>query len=161
MKQKASALILSLLLLAGCSSKANSDDAVRKALIAHLSTRPGLDMSKMDLEVNKVTIDGDKASADVTFKVKGGASNQTMGMTYQLVRADGAWKVQGTPVGHGAEGGAGGAGASPHGGGAPPMGGDGGGEKAGSSSGFHPQVGGGAGGMPPGHPAVNPPTGKQ
>jgi hypothetical protein len=151
MKQISSALIMTLLLFAGCSSKANTDDAVRKALLDHLSTRPGLDMSKMDLEINKVTMDGDKASADVTFKVKGGAANQSMGMTYNLVRSDGAWKVQGTPTGHGAEGGAGAAGASPHGAGGPPMGG-GGGEKAGSSDSFHPQVGGGSGALPPGHP---------
>jgi hypothetical protein len=157
MKKKTSALILTLLLLAGCS-QANSDEAVRKALNDHLATMPGLDMSKMDLEINKVAMDGDKASTDVTFKVKGGASNQSMSMTYQLVRADGAWKVQGTPKGHAPEGGAGAA--SPHGGGAPPMGGDGS-EKAGSSGGFHPDVSGGGGGMPPGHPAVNPPTGKQ
>src|ERR1035441_2996797 len=131
MKQKTSALILTLLLLMGCSSKANSNDAVRKALLDHLSTRPGLDMSKMDMDISKVAIDGDKAAVDVTFKVKGGAANQTMGMTYNMVRTDGVWKVQGTPMGHGAEGGAGGA--SPHGAGGPPMapmGGDSGGEKA-------------------------------
>jgi hypothetical protein len=154
MMQKTSALLLTLLLFAGCNT-ANSDEAVRKALTDHLATMPGLDMSKMDLEINKVAMDGDKASADVTFKVKGGDAKQSMSMTYQLVRADGAWKVQGTPKGHAPEGGAG---ASPHGGGGPPMGGDGG-DKAGSSGGFHPDVSGGA--MPPGHPAVNPPTGKQ
>jgi hypothetical protein len=83
-----------------------------------------------------------------------------MGMTYQLVRGDGGWKVQGTPTGHGAEGGPGG-GASPHGAGGPPMGGDGGSEKAGSGGSFHPQAGGGAGALSPGHPPANPPTGKQ
>jgi hypothetical protein len=165
MNRKTSALILALVLSVGCSNKAASDDAVSKAILQHLSTRPGLDMSKMDVEVSKVNVNGDKATVDVTFKVKGGAANQTMGMTYDLVRADGAWKVQGTPTGHGADAAA--TGASPHGAGGPPMGGDGG-EKAGASSGFHPEVGGGAGGgtrgggqMPPGHPPVNPPTGKQ
>jgi len=164
MNQKIPALILILLLLAGglllvgCSRQLNSDDAVRKAILDHLSSRPGLDMSKMDMDISKVTVNGDKASVDVTFKVKGGAANQTMGMTYDLVRSGDVWKVQGTPTGHGAEGSAG---ASPHGAGSPPMGGDGGGEKAGSSGSFHPQVGGSSA-LPPGHPPMNPPaTSKQ
>jgi hypothetical protein len=161
MNQKISALILTLLLFVGCSGKANSDDAVRKAILDHLSSRPGLDMSKMDVDISKVTSNGDKASVDVIFKAKGGAANQTMGMTYDLVRSGDAWKVQGMPTGHGTEGG--GAGASPHGAGGPPMAqvpGDGS-EKAGSSESFHPQVGGSSA-LPPGHPPMNPPaTSKQ
>ncbi len=164
MYRRAFTVALTLLLFVACSSKANSDDAIRKAILDHLSSRPGLDMSKMDVDVSKVTVNGDKASVDVVFKVKGGAANQTMGMTYDMVRSHGAWKVQGTPTGHGADGGAGAAGASPHGAGGPPttaMPGDAGGEKAGSSESFHPQVGG-TGALPPGHPPMNPaPTGKQ
>ncbi len=144
-------LIAILLLAAGCA-KSESKDAFRNAVMEHLASRPGLDVSKMDVDVEKVTVNGDRATVDVTFRVKGGTANQGMNMSYEMVRTDGAWKVQGTAAGHGA-------GASPRGDSAPPMSG---GEKAGSSGGFHPDTRGGAGGLPPGHPPMNPPaTSKQ
>lgn len=84
---------------------------MRKAVLAHLSSRQGLDlnMEAMDLDVGDVSFRTDEADATVSFRAKG---SQTAAMTikYGLVRDGSGWKVKPKAA---AEGG----GANPHGGG--------------------------------------------
>src|SRR5207247_7263400 len=87
-------LLAFLALAAACANKQDPNAAVRKAIMDHLSSRPGLDFSKMDVEVTKVSVNGDRAEADVSFKVKGGGGpGGSMDMHYSLTRAGDAWKV--------------------------------------------------------------------
>lgn len=131
---------LLLFLITGCS-KASPNADIQKAIMAYLSARPGLDISKMDVSVTKVTVDGDHADADVTFAAKGAPAGQGMAMHYKLTRSGDTWTVQAPAGGHAGSDMAAPSGANPHGGGMP--GGAPGGDKAGSSGAFHPDTSGG------------------
>ncbi len=87
------AIILVIIFLAACSqSPKASEDAIRKALMQYLGTKQGLALDKMDLHIDKVQMQGDRADADVTFNVKG-APTQSMSMRYTLHRASEGWVV--------------------------------------------------------------------
>lgn len=58
----------------------------------YLSTKQGLALDKMDVQVAKVQITGDKADADVSFRVKGSVT-QGMDMRYSLHRGPEGWVV--------------------------------------------------------------------
>lgn len=92
------------------SASLNSKEAVRKAVLAHLSSRQGLDlnMEAMDLDVGDVSFRTGEADATVSFRAKG---SQTAAMTikYSLVREGSGWKVKPKASAEG--------GANPHGGG--------------------------------------------
>ena len=140
---RALVVLLAGLLAVGCSSKAESNDAIQKAILAYLATRPGLDVSKMDVSITKVTRSGEVAEVDVLFTAKGAPSGQGMAMHYSLTKAGDSWSVKAPSGGHA------GAGmeqaqppaGNPHAGvpGAPPI--TSGGEKAGSGGSFRPDVG--------------------
>lgn len=74
------------------SSTPNSDDdAVRQAVEAHVRNDKGINLSAFDMTVESVTVNGDQAQADATFRVKqGGAS---MAMIYSLQRHGNGWLV--------------------------------------------------------------------
>jgi hypothetical protein len=77
---------------------AQVEAAVRK----HLSRRSDLDMSKMDLSIQNVSVEGETAEATVGFQVKG-APESAMSMNYRLVKEAGEWVVQPNEgAGHGA-----------------------------------------------------------
>ena len=86
---------LGLLSCGSSSSNLNSKDAVRQAVMKHLSSRKGLDlnMSAMDLEVGDVSFRANEADATVSFRVKGSQAS-AMTMKYLLVREGGEWKVK-------------------------------------------------------------------
>ena len=115
------------------SASLNSKEAVRKAVLAHLSSRQGLDlnMEAMDLDVGDVSFRTDEADATVSFRAKG---SQTAAMTikYGLVREGSGWKVKPKAATEG--------GANPHGAGALPL--------------PPPTGSSGGAGLPSGHPPV-------
>ena len=78
---------------AGCAKTEQADpkEAVRKALLQYLAARQNLSMDKMDIDVSKVTVTGNTADAEVSFKVKG--TSQGMSMHYTLHRTGEAWTV--------------------------------------------------------------------
>lgn len=78
---------------AGATAAPASSDPVRAAVITYLTDVRGLDMSKMDLSVKNQKIEGDKASCDATFTVKGSPDMPPMEYTYELAKEAGAWKV--------------------------------------------------------------------
>jgi len=84
--------------LCGCSKSAGSageapspDAEIRAAISARLATQGTLNLQSFDTDVKQVTIQGDRAQAQVEFRVKNGSG--AMSMTYQLQRHDGAWTV--------------------------------------------------------------------
>jgi hypothetical protein len=101
--------LLPLALLLACggatapsgSSPSTVEADVEAAVRKHLSRRSDLDMTKMDMSVDQVDVQGDEADATVGFKVKG-APASAMSMSYHLVKEGGEWVVQATPAGHGA-----------------------------------------------------------
>jgi len=89
-----------LSLLSSCggsstSTQLSSKDAVRQAVVDHLSGRKGLDldMSAMEVLVDDASFKADEAEATVSFRAK---SSQTTAMTmkYDLVRDGAKWKVK-------------------------------------------------------------------
>lgn len=97
-----------------CSSSANlnSKDAVRQAVIEHLSARKGLDldMNSMELDVGDVSFRANDAEATVSFRPKG-SQTAAMTMKYSLIREGDKWKVKPRAPGEGG---------NPHGTAAPP-----------------------------------------
>ena len=87
----AGALILALSFLAGCSKAASDKEAIRAAILKHLTDRGGLNMAAMDVDVQQVTFKGDEAQAQVAFHVKQGGGS--MEVAYTLQRVQGAWVV--------------------------------------------------------------------
>ena len=98
-------LVLSAATVAGCQQHGNSasgapsvatadaspNDAIRTAIQAHLAHNGNLNLKSFDTEVKQVTIDRDRAEAQVEFHVKNGTG--MMQRTYALAKRDGAWSV--------------------------------------------------------------------
>ena len=82
-------------LVAGCSGQrdANSNAAIQRAIEQHLSSRAGLDASKMLVEVQQVKIQGERAQAEVIFRSRDNPQAQ-MAYSYELRREGGEWKVE-------------------------------------------------------------------
>jgi hypothetical protein len=124
------ALVALVLLLAGCQGGTSINGQVQEAIAEHLASRPGIDASRMTVEVETVVVDGDQAEAEVIFRSRD-TPDSRMNYHYELSRADGKWQVEsGRPS----------AAQSPH------PGGEGeGGAGAGALPEGHPPVGGGTG----------------
>jgi hypothetical protein len=86
-------LALSLVvLLAGCKkSAASTDNEIRVAIEAHLAHKGTLNLQAFDTVVKQVTLQGDRAQAQVEFHVKNGPG--MMQLTYALQKTGGTWAV--------------------------------------------------------------------
>lgn len=91
---------------AGCAKNAGPaqteaqkpETLIRTAIEAHLAQRGTLNLQAFDTNMKQVTIQGDHATAEVEFRVKGGPG--AMQLTYALQKRDGAWSVvDSDPVG--------------------------------------------------------------
>jgi hypothetical protein len=124
-------LPLLLLALAGCGSDIRNERAVRQGVLDYLSSRSGLNLSSMNINVTSVVFRKDEADATVSFSPKG-ASGAAGGMTmrYVLERKGSRWVVKGRAD----------SGGNPHGGAMQAPG-----------AGMNPP-----GALPPGHPTVPP-----
>jgi hypothetical protein len=78
-------------LSAGPPASATETDSVKQAVEDHLRTNKGINMSAMDMTVDSVSVDGDRAQANATFRVKGGGA--AMSMIYSLERHGNGWLV--------------------------------------------------------------------
>ena len=88
------ALVSALLLVSGCKQRQSDDEAVRAAVRQHLSSLGTLNLQAMDTEFTNITIQNDKASADVSFRAKTGApAGAVMQVSYRLEKQQGNWKV--------------------------------------------------------------------
>ncbi|MBC7928490.1 MAG: hypothetical protein H7039_22840 [Bryobacteraceae bacterium] len=129
--------------LCACTRAGENKEAVKEAVVQHLSTNAALDVSQLKVDVTDVQFKGGEATAQVAIQPKT-APDQGMQMTYTLVRRGERWEVKGKGAGHsgapqsGSSGADGGAATEPKGalGDAPAGGGE----------------------LPAGHPPVNPPA---
>jgi hypothetical protein len=91
-------LLTSLLGGSGCEQPTSQEDAIRGAIDAHVATKGNLNPSAFQTEIQKVTIQGDQAQAEVVFRVKNGPGMMQLG--YTLRKAGANWAVvQSNPVG--------------------------------------------------------------
>lgn len=146
-----------VLFLASCARDINNKEALKAAVIEHLTARQGtvgLNLTQMDVEIGSMSFQQDQATATVAFKPKAGGEG--MSMPYAFDKKNGKWVVRSRmdagPGGHGA-------GMAVPGAGAPaPAGGEG----STALPPGHPPTGAGAaapsetkgGAMPAGHPPV-------
>ncbi len=94
------ALILCCVPIVGCRKAQQDDKAIRAALEKHLSERGNLNMAAMDMDIKQLKVEGNRAEAQVEFRVK--PSGPSMQMAYTLERQGDAWVVRGaTPAGGG------------------------------------------------------------
>jgi hypothetical protein len=79
-----------------CRKNIQDKDQVRRDLIEYLSTKVGLDLKALDVDVTKVTFTNDEALATVSFHQKNDPSiGNGMVMNYRLQPKDGHWVVKG------------------------------------------------------------------
>ena len=110
-----------MLALTACNRGSQSKDAVRQAVLDHLSG-VGLNLSGMNVDLTSVQFNGDHAEAAVSITAKGGPSGSGMNTVYSLEQKGGKWQVTGRKDAGGAPHGGGMTppGANPHGAGAMP-----------------------------------------
>lgn len=85
---------LVLIVATGCQKNIQTNEAVRKGVIEHLSKNKNLQVDSMDIEVASVTFRDKEADVTVSFKPKGGAAESGMQMRYTLERKGNEWVVQ-------------------------------------------------------------------
>jgi hypothetical protein len=95
-------------LCGGCGRPAETPEAVRQAVIDHVSTR--VNLASMDVNVSAVSFKGETAEATVEFRPKDGTGGPGIQMNYTLERQGSKWSVKSKSD----------AGGSPHGGGMMP-----------------------------------------
>jgi ABC-type glycerol-3-phosphate transport system substrate-binding protein len=69
----------------------SDQEAIKAAIGRHLQENSGINMSAMDTSYDSISVQGDKAQANVTFRMKQGGPS--MAMTYYLERHGMDWAV--------------------------------------------------------------------
>jgi hypothetical protein len=87
----ACAVAILLVPFAGCNKQANDQDAIRASIEKRLNARSDLNMSAMDREVKQISVNGDHATVQVEFRLKGGDAK--MEIEYTLERRGNEWAV--------------------------------------------------------------------
>ena len=86
--------LTTLAMLAGCKQKQTDDEAIRAAVRQHLVSLGTLNLQAMDTDFDRIAVNNNQASADVSFRPKGGGpTGGAMQVTYQLEKQDGNWRV--------------------------------------------------------------------
>jgi hypothetical protein len=81
------------LVLGGCQQTASINSQVQEAVAEHLASRPGIDATRMLVEVESVTVQADRAEADVIFRSRDNPESR-MNYHYELRREGDQWKVE-------------------------------------------------------------------
>jgi hypothetical protein len=90
----AAGLLVLLIAATGCKKQLGDNDAIRSGIMQHLTAVGTLNISAMEMDIRSVSIDRDKAHADVEFRPKtGGAPGAGMQVVYDLQKRDGSWVV--------------------------------------------------------------------
>jgi hypothetical protein len=82
-----------LLFFWGCHRGMETKEAVRQGVVDHLSSRTGLSVASMQIDVLSVAFRGNEADTTVSFRPKGGGEG--MQMNYTLERKGDRWMVKG------------------------------------------------------------------
>ena len=138
------ALLLLVLALAGCGRDIRNEQAVRQAVIDYLSSRPGLNISSMNVDLASVIFRKDEADATVSVSPKGSSASAGMTIRYTLELKGNRWVVK--PRAN--------AGSNPHG--APDANPNGSTNANPHGSAAVAPDGGSPGAIPPGHPPIPP-----
>ena len=75
----------------GTPAQGNDADQIRQAVVEHVRSDHGINMSAMDMNFDAINVNGDQANASVTFRVKQGGTS--MAMMYSLERHGNGWLV--------------------------------------------------------------------
>jgi hypothetical protein len=101
------ALASLLLLLSSCAKDINNKEAIRAAVVEHLSSvqeKTGLSLNSFDIEVASMSFQKDQATATVSFRPKAGGEGMTM--PYAFEKKGDKWvvrsRMESGPGGHGA-----------------------------------------------------------
>jgi len=85
---------LALAFISRCKQKPSDDEAVRAAVRQHLSSLGTLNMQAFETDFTNISIQNDRATADVSFRPKAGApAGAAMQVSYRLERQEGNWRV--------------------------------------------------------------------
>jgi|GEM_PF-1049440 len=87
---------LALVALFGTACKRvniDTPEAVREAVVKHIEARGDIDLKDLDLKIQNVSFQGEKAQAEVSFVPSGQPTGSGMVMRYSLERDGDAWKV--------------------------------------------------------------------
>lgn len=87
---------MAALALAACQQVKQDPEALRQAVITHVSTNAGLNMDNMTVEVRNAKFEGNTATADFLFVPKSMPS-AAQTWVYKLESKDGKWAVSGKP----------------------------------------------------------------
>jgi len=83
----------------GVPASARDADLIHHALEEHVRNDRGINMDALDMSVDSISVDGDEAHANATFRVRQGGAAMTM--AYLLQRHGGAWIVVNSQPGGG------------------------------------------------------------
>ncbi len=79
----------------GCGRNIQTQEAIRRGVIDHLSKRSGLDVNSMQIEVSSVNFRANEADAVISFRPKGSTDpGAGMQMMYTLERKGNQWVVK-------------------------------------------------------------------
>ena len=81
-----------VLALSGCNRAPENPEALKQALVEHLSKVAGLNMDQIDLNLTNVQFKGSEATVTATFQPKGSPGGG-MSMPYTLERRGDKWAV--------------------------------------------------------------------
>jgi len=97
------ALFVLIACLAACQRGNRSNDAVRQGVLDYLSQTVKLNLAAMDVKLDSVNFEGNKAKAAVSISLKGNNAPM-MSKQYELEQKDNKWVVVGRSgdAGHGA-----------------------------------------------------------
>lgn len=82
------------LALGGCKKNIQTNDAVKQAILNHLSNNKGLNVASMDIDIQQVTFRENEADVLVGFAPKGQGAENGMRMNYTLERKGNEWVVK-------------------------------------------------------------------
>jgi hypothetical protein len=83
------------LVFGGCNRGTESKEAIRQAVLDHLSQRGSVNLSSMQIDVVSVSFRQNEADAAVSFRPKGSEGGTGMTMNYTLQRQGNRWAVKG------------------------------------------------------------------
>jgi|SRR5579872_538321 len=79
----------------GCQKQENDAEAIRSGINQHLASLKTLNIGAMEMNITNVSIQGNKAQAQVDFRPKTGAPQGAgMQVAYSLEKQNGLWVVQ-------------------------------------------------------------------
>lgn len=90
---KTAIFCLAAVMLAGCSKNIDTPEAVKEGVLKDIAKK--VDVQSMDVNVDSVSFREKEATAQVSFRPKGGPAGGAIVMNYQLERDGDEWKIKG------------------------------------------------------------------